>query len=180
MKKKSTKKVEVKEVKDKFEKEKKIFNSMTEEEKYLAVLEKLYEKDKTINKGETQEESAKYLCDIDGLKKTYLNPNFKATLDYFNTIPKKKNFLSSISEETSSTQKDEEIEEIERYEQVEEIQNIKTNEKLKIKIVLTENVRNEKGKTLRKVLSPFISTFKVGDTKMGMIHAAIAIGMIIV
>jgi hypothetical protein len=188
--KKTTKKVEekkeeVKQVKEKFEKEKKIFNNMTQEEKYMAVLDKLYDKNRTVNKGESQEESAKYLCDIEGLKKTYLNPNFKATLDFFNAIPKKKNFLDSVSEGTSklsentsiSQEKEEEIEEIEQYEMVDDVPNIKLNEKLKIKLILTENVQNEKGKTLRKVLSPFISTFKVGDTKMGMIHAAVAIGM---
>jgi hypothetical protein len=165
-----------------FEKEKRIFNNMTKEEKYEAVLNKLKAKGKIL-KGQDQETSAKNLSDIESLKKTYLNPNFKATVEYFNAIPKKQKFMSSNSDETVSVSVSEKIEEksnLEISEEIIEIPNLKVNEKLKIKLVLVEQNKNEKGKNMRKILSPFMSTFNVGSSKMGIIHTALAIGIIII
>jgi hypothetical protein len=158
--------------------EKKLFNELTEDQKYEAVLNKLHSKEKFL-RGQDQETSAKNLSDIESLKNTYMNPNFKATMEYFNAVPKKQKFLSSNSNETVSVSVSENSKEelnLDHSNELISIPNLKVNEKLKIKLILVEQNKKESGKNMRKFLSPFLSTFHVGNTKMGIIHTALAIG----
>jgi len=51
----------------------------------------------------------------------------------------------------------------------------KTNEKLKIKLVITEISQTKKDKDLRKLLSPFASAFNLSP-QFGMFHSALIVG----
>jgi hypothetical protein len=170
---------EIKDQNIEFEKVK--YQKMETKEKLLLVKQKLSKLSKNSKLQETVLEAlASKLCDEKKLKKFYLNTNFKSVLEYFEIeTPKSEGIgISSGSGNTKSlvnTFEDvgEEVK-IELSEYPEPI--IKHNDKLKIKLVLTENARTKTQKTIRKFASPFIDAFEVGDSSFGMIHSAIAIG----
>ena len=64
--------------------------------------------------------------------------------------------VESLPQSISQNQQEDE-EEI-HFEETDELFS-KTNEKIKIKLVITEIAKNNKDKTIRKILSPFASTF---------------------
>eukprot|EP01080_Neovahlkampfia_damariscottae_P001200 gene1200-10714_t len=123
---------------------------------------------------------SKNLSTPEGIQEAYLNKNFKNALEYFQTIPKQKekqNYLVSgvESEVLNSISEGQQIEEDEIYSKEDEEILMKTNEKLKIKLVITEIAKNEKERTIRKLLSPVASTLNIGP-KCGMFHSALSIG----
>ena len=123
------------------------------------------------------------LSEKDKIKKFYLNTNFKAALEYFDVetaTPKSAGVLSSSNSTPKSIISNFEEESIEIVRNLEILEeNPKINEKIKVKLILTENARTNNQKTFRKLVSPFLNAFDIGDTKLGLIHSAIAIGKMI-
>ena len=120
-------------------------------------------------------------------KKDYLNKDFKAVKDYFQILESKEKhnifeststtILDSKSESLNSNQKEfnlegEEEEEIEFPKNLEEL---KTNEKIKIKLVITEIHHTQNERNLRKICSPFANILNLSP-EFGMFHSALSIG----
>lgn len=150
------------------------------EEKKEILIRKFLE-ETGISREECDEETlsslSESLCTKEGIKKSYLNKDFKSVVNYFKTLKfkeKKKKILQSTEGISKS-----ESEKIETEEEIEEdltlYENIKVNEKIKIKLIITEIAHSEKEKNLRKILSPFADLFKVAP-RFGMFHTALAIG----
>jgi len=96
-----------------------------------------------------EENHLKQLYDKDALMKTYFNKNFKEIQNYFSTLPKIKkvettSILSLKSESSQSNEQGEDDEEEEEEIKQESIteENFKVNEKIKIKLIITEVVHS--------------------------------------
>eukprot|EP01080_Neovahlkampfia_damariscottae_P001184 gene1184-10698_t len=170
---------ENKKIKLKIEKDKKEFQQLKDFEKLEFVKEKIItasrEDPKNVDHKKLSNVATK-LAEEEGIKEAYLNKNFKSAMEYFQTIPKenKRSTLVSGIESTPqsiSQQNDDDEEEI--FEDSELFS--KTNEKIKIKLVITEIAKTNKDKTIRKILSPFASTFDLSP-QCGMFHSALSIG----
>ena len=150
---------------------------MIEDDKINILRKKIEETSKKILDQEKLTTFAQNLCIPEYLKTAYLNADFKKVLDYFKSNYEVKTNNASI---LSSKQESSNIRNSFRQELIEfdeyPIEDFKTNEKIKIKLVLTENNRTMKEKTFRKLASPFITGLNIGDTKLGLIHSAITIG----
>lgn len=112
-------------------------------------------------------ELALNLCTEDGLKRSYLNKDFKAVVEYFRKIqgPDKKNRMLSTSESRS----EEKVETIEETEDgLDLISLCRVNQKIKIKLVVAEIAREERDVVVRKLLSPFASVFNLSP-RFGMV-----------
>eukprot|EP01080_Neovahlkampfia_damariscottae_P002305 gene2305-2773_t len=126
---------------------------------------------------------SKNLCIAESLITAYLNPDFKKVLDHFKTSYEIKTHQSFLSSTNSIDQPEENVfelsdsnEDIVQEKEEFPVEEFKTNQRLKIKIILTENLRTMKQKTLRRLAAPFIHKLGVGDTNLGLIHSAISIG----
>jgi hypothetical protein len=109
---------------------------------------------------------AKNLAFKDDIKAAYINKDFKSVIDFFKILPETKkdsSFLSSKSTGESLTLNDENFDEMDEILQLEqsEKQQIEINEKLKIKLIITEVSHTPKERTVRKILSPFASTLNL-------------------
>eukprot|EP01080_Neovahlkampfia_damariscottae_P007276 gene7276-11594_t len=172
-----------KELKEKeLEKEKLKFNSMNSLEQLQTVKIKLKNATKKLALDDKQLNNlASKLSEKEKIKKFYLNSNFKSALEYFEVdTPKSTGVISSSSGTPKSLVFDNFNEEmvekitLEEYPDHQSVKNMK--EKIKIKLVLTENARTTTQKTIRKLISPFVNAFDIGDTQLGLIHSALAIG----
>jgi hypothetical protein len=148
------------------------FDSLSYEEKLQIVKDKI--RAYTGNKEEEMLElCAKPLFDKTELQKSYLNKNFKSTMEFFSNFDK--NQRGSIS---NSGQQDDEVDEWDSKKVLEENEKslrYKLSNKVKVKLVVTEISFSDKQKHLRKLVSPFISTFGIGP-RMGLFHSALIIG----
>jgi hypothetical protein len=152
--------------KKKIEAEKKTMDSMDSFEKMTLVQKKIFQfSDEEVDEKKVIQVSQK-LASPKGIQEAYLNKNFKQVLDYFQTIPKKekKDFLvSGIQSDVNGVSGSQEQEEEDFVLEKEDLENLtKTNEKLKIKLVITEIAKSQKEKSLRKLLSPVASTLNIG------------------
>jgi hypothetical protein len=152
----------------KIEKDKYNFNLLSPTERTEHVKEKIInasrEDPKNVDEIKLGKVAAK-LAEEDGIKEAYLNKSFKSAMEYFQMVPKEKKRKSTLisgveSIPTSDSKNMEEEEEEEIFEDEPDIF-LKTNEKIKIKLVITEIAKNNKDKTIRKILSPFASTFDI-------------------
>jgi hypothetical protein len=149
----------------------------TEDERIQIVFEKLLNSSKynvssvdlkkvrTMSKNLSLEESLKESKNYN-LKKDYLNKDFKAVKEYFQILEIKENKNLFESQNTSKIEsfqieKEEEKEEEKEIEFPEDLQILKTNEKIKIKLVITEIHQTENERVLRKLCSPFASAFNL-------------------
>jgi hypothetical protein len=135
-------------------------------EKMTLVQKKIFQfSDEEVDEKKVIQVSQK-LASPKGIQEAYLNKNFKQVLDYFQTIPKKekKDFLvSGIQSDVNGVSGSQEQEEEDFVLEKEDLENLtKTNEKLKIKLVITEIAKSQKEKSLRKLLSPVASTLNIG------------------
>jgi hypothetical protein len=154
--------------KKKIEEEKKKMESMDSFEKMTIVQKKIHQfSEEEVDEKKVIQVSQK-LATPKGIQEAYLNKNFKQALDYFQTIPmkekkEKKEFLvSGVQSDINGVSQEEEEEEEVPIEK-EDMENLtKTNEKLKIKLVITEIAKSQKEKSLRKLLSPVASTLNIG------------------
>jgi hypothetical protein len=148
----------------KVEEERKKLAELSETEQFLVIKQKVANASKNLDEKKLRL-IAQGLSSEKGIQQSYLNKNFQTTLDYFQSIPKQKKetFVSGIQSNVpisdSQEQQDEEDIVIGK-EDLEDL--IKTNEKLKIKLVITEITKSENEKTLRKLLSPVMSTLNIG------------------
>jgi hypothetical protein len=150
----------------KVEEERKKLSEMSETEQFTIIKEKILK----ASNGEVNEKKffqiAHGLASEKGVQQAYLNKNFQTTLDYFSTIPKsekEKTFVSGVIQSEVPISGSNEQQEEELVIEQEDMENlIKTNEKLKIKLVITEIAKSEKEKSLRKLLSPVASTLNIG------------------
>lgn len=152
-------------------KEQKVLKNMTKEDFLKIVVEKVNQAfgDNDLDK-KTLEDYAKKLCYEEDLKNNYLNKDSEVVTKYFNMLPKKKKelFVSPNESNIESIQSGE-LEEDDIVPEKGDFDNLqKTNEKLKIKLVITEISQNKKEKDLRKLLSPFASAFNVSP-QFGMV-----------
>lgn len=161
----------------------------------LKKIKKMYEKDvEKLKKLENEDriklvgkkfggntENIENLCTENGMKKTYLNKDFKSVIEYFRTFKptKEKGFFQSTESnlESDSTSNSVEIEQEEKeLEKLEELSKYsKTNEKVKIKLIISEISKSTPEKNLRKFLSPFASTLNLSP-QFGIFHSALSIG----
>jgi exoribonuclease R len=138
------------------------FCSSSEKELCLSVKEKL-----AFLSGNTEksiDELSKRLCVKEELQKAYLNKNFKAVKEYFQkpTLTKKPVFSNVLSSKMESVQsvnevgfEDEPVDDWEDFEVTED--DSKTNQKIKIKLVIVEISHTKKEQNIRKFLSPLAS-----------------------
>jgi site-specific recombinase XerC len=152
----------------KIEKDKYNFNLLSPTERTEKVKEKIIkasrEDPKNVDEKKLQKVAAK-LAEEEGIKEAYLNKSFKSAMEYFQMVPKEKKIRSSLISEvesipSSDSKHMDEDEDEEIFEDNSDIF-LKTNEKIKIKLVITEIAKNNKDKTIRKILSPFASTFDI-------------------
>jgi hypothetical protein len=154
----------------KVEEERKKLAELSETEQFLVIKQKVANSSKNLDEKKLRL-IAQGLSTEKGIKQSYLNKNFQTTLDYFQNIPKQKKetfvsgFQSDVPISDSQEQQDEDI--VIGKEDLEDL--IKTNEKLKIKLVITEITKSENEKNLRKLLSPVMSTLNIGP-KCGKIY----------
>lgn len=164
-------------------KEQELFQKTSEKEMILTIKEKL-----SFLQGNTEkslEELSRRLCVKEELQKAYLNKNFKAVKEYFskplsktdkkpifsNLISSKMDNLSSTSQEPVDV--DFEDDQFEDFEVSEE--DIKTNQKIKIKLVIVEISHTKKEQNIRKFLSP-LASLTGQSPQFGMFHSALVVG----
>lgn len=158
------------------------FQTIPEEEKFETVKKKIQKQTSSKFDQKNLENLASKLSEKKKLQKYYLNTNFKAVLEYFDLEQEKTTTPGAFSSSNSTPKslvsefRDEFEDEI-IQERILEYPETKTvNEKIKIKLVLTENVRTDFKKSMRKIASPFVNAFNIGDSELGMFHSAISIG----
>lgn len=164
-------------------KEQDLFKNTSEKEMILTIKEKL-----SFLQGNTEkslEDLSRRLCVKEELQKAYLNKNFKAVKEYFSTPNSKtvkkpifSNLISSKMENLSSTSQepvdlDFEENEFDDFEVSEE--DIKTNQKIKIKLVIVEISHTKKEQNIRKFLSP-LASLTGQSPQFGMFHSALVVG----
>lgn len=159
-------------ISERTKKEQEKLKSMKEEEILKIVREKVADAfgDTNVDKS-TLDEYAKKLCLESELKGIYFSKDSEVVTKYFNMLPKKKKemFVSGMESTTLESLKSDEVEENETPDKGDFESLQKTNEKLKIKLVITEVSHNKKEKDLRKLLSPFASAFNVSP-QFGMVR----------
>ena len=154
--------------KKKIEEDKKRLEELNDKEKMEIIQKKMFSATGDDVPEKVLIDFSKKLSTPKGIQEAYLNKNFQNAMEYFQTIPKqkiKKNVLvSGVQSElpSSLSEPNEEEEEDETFGKEEEEFLMKTNEKLKVKLVITEIAKSEKEKTLRKLLSPVASTLNIG------------------
>ena len=152
--------------KEKIEKEKNIFFEMDGMDKYFVVQQKIKEASKGNIDNKTLNDFSKKLSTSEGIKTAYLNKDFQNAIEYFKSIPKekkKKVMVSNVEIDVpESIMNEDDEDENFSFEKEDEEFLMKTNEKLKVKLVITEIAKSEKEKTLRKLLSPVASTLNIG------------------
>lgn len=139
-------------------------------------------KDKVMKNSDTSpkklDDFCKNLYNEESIMKTYLNKDHKELKEYFNMISStKKGVFDSVNtvskSESVSSEKKEDLA-LDFDDDIGDLE-LKTNEKLKIKLVITEVAKTKKAKDLRQVLSPFASALNI-NPKFGMFHSALIIG----
>jgi hypothetical protein len=118
------------------------------------------------------------LSTMDGLKSTYLNKDFKAVADYFKTIKsmRSKVPLTSIGDSNTGSNTIETIGEDEEIDDdLDIISKCKVNQKIKVKLIITEIAHEERDRNVRKILSPFASALGLSP-RYGMFHSALVVG----
>eukprot|EP01080_Neovahlkampfia_damariscottae_P001185 gene1185-10699_t len=124
---------------------------------------------------------AKNLALKEDIKKAYINKDFKSVIDFFKIVPnvqEKNKLLSSNSTGESLSLNDENFDDMDDMlliEKLEKQPQVQINEKLKIKLVITEVSHTPKERQLRKILSPVASSFNL-TPEFGLFHSAIIIG----
>jgi hypothetical protein len=149
------------------------FEKITNEEK-LKIVKKKIDKSTSSFSEEQKIKFSENLSDIEKLKETYLNQNFKSVVEYFEKTFEVKTQKSMFSSSMSSLIDNQ----YESYFQVDDYpeEEFKNNEKIKIKLILSEINKTEKEKTLRRIASPFFCALDIGDARLGFVHSAISVG----
>lgn len=166
-------------IKQKIKEEEEKLSKLTLDEKKEILIKKFLESS-GITRDEADEDAlselAEGLCTKEGVKNNYLNRDFKSVVDYFKNFKTKerKNTLLKSTQEISRSETIKEEEE-EPEEDLEIFKSVKVNEKIKIKLIITELAHTEKEKKLRQIISPFANALKL-TPKFGMFHTALAIG----
>jgi len=142
-----------------------------------AIVKKLKSSTKLATQLSAQQlnEYAENLSIPDKMKNAYLNKEFDAIKKMFANMAKDDAAQSAV---TAKKEEDIEfnIEEIDREEQKNKDNEFsKIKDKIKVKLVIAEIAKTSREKTVRKVLSPIISTFNMNPT-FGFFHSALIIG----
>lgn len=112
----------------------------------------------------------KSLCDVNEIKKTYLSIDRLTSKDFDKWLSR------------DNVQDESEIMEFKEYLQeydfpILEVFTFFSNEhKLRVKLVITEICHSDAQKTIRKIISPVISSIPNLNNKFGMFHTAIIVG----
>jgi hypothetical protein len=168
---------DIKQVVASFQKERELFHKMTNEERIAMFDKKLHGYNK-------KPKNLADLCTADGIKKCYLNKDFKSVAEYFKLnvskpSSKRPMMWSSQSEAPDSKSEflspEEEDEDDMNSEDLDSLSRVKLNEKLKIKLIITEIDVSKNARTVRHLVSPIAKAFNLSP-QFGMFHSALSIG----
>jgi len=135
-------------------------------------------------------EHARNLCDVEELKKAYLNREFKAIKKLFSSMRVQKNnmvtgaFMSNSGAEDSknliTVLTEEDLlskipQDIDEAEEMSKKLAAQFKETIKVKLVIAEIAKTKKEKTLRRLLSPIISSVSMAP-QFGMFHSGLIVG----
>jgi hypothetical protein len=126
---------------------------------------------------------AKNLSDPKSLKKAYLNKDFDAIKQMFNSLPtdsnsKMESFFTSKSDNLEKKEENVKEDEDEDFKFTSDTfdklsdKHDKIGDKVKVKLVIAEIAKTQSEVTARKLLSPLLSTFSVGGS-VGFFHSAL-------
>ncbi|KAG2377475.1 hypothetical protein C9374_009386 [Naegleria lovaniensis] len=128
-------------------------------------------------------EYADNLGTVDGIKKAYLNKEFTAIKKLFSSMRnvKKMGALSSALSSTASDYTKSECnlerlpEDIEIAERESKLLSTRFKDTIKVKLVIAEIAKNKKERTMRRLLSPIMSSISASP-QFGLFHSGVIIG----
>ena len=169
------------------------FPLLTHQEQLGVIIGKIRQSSKKVQNmsDDDLKEYAENLCTIEGLKKAYLNKEFNAINKLFSSMRNisqhgSKGFsLNSKSESksligmTDSASLDKLPSDIEEAEELSKKLATRFRDTIKVKLVIAEIAKNKKERTMRRLLSPIMSSVSMSP-QFGLFHSGVILGYVLI